>query len=525
MNYQDEGKRILEDLQKRDLRMQKIIRFVDYAVFTVGIILLAAVCAHCQTQDIVLPRPQGQFIVAGRSIQFNKTGGAGDCTKTVCGMNSNWIFQTLYAQETTTVTIYNKSTSNTNNVALTVAIANDPSTNSYQGNTSRWTGQTVISTGTSVGQGAIVQFSFQTSGAAKIVMIISGTNSDSSGLGADMTISQSQTVGGVTTTSVATGNQIIIGAINPSSTPIPLTTDASGNLNVDVAPGIDSFTANASGPQGAGGWTSSTTLHTTASLSFGPSAPPQGLHSNVVQVTASVGSITAGTFSLQCANANGVFTNLEAVNVATGQQTYFPSLVLSSGAAVYYQFSMPPGCFNEQLILQSLITGAGTANFNISGTGLSTPPLFVLGNSSANNDASGQLANQALATEKGARWSIASAPSAGAQATGTNAAITSPFNVAHVIDCISFSATAGGAVTAGNANVVVRDSTTGAGTVLYSQAVSFPTASAAGVQEIVPFQQCGLAIQGTPGNAMTCEFTGSQANVMQAVNCSGYLLQ
>jgi hypothetical protein len=118
--------------------------------------------------------------------------------------------------------------------------------------------------------------------------------------------------------------------------------------------------------------------------------------------------------------------------------------------------------------------------------------------------------------DKPGRWSVFSSPAAGSQGT---ASIAAEAAVRHVVDCISFSASAvvAPALTAGTVNL--RDGATGAGTVLMAWSVAIPAATG---QSVAPFGLCGLNLVGTTNTAMTLEFAGALANLSESVSITGY---
>ena len=124
----------------------------------------------------------------------------------------------------------------------------------------------------------------------------------------------------------------------------------------------------------------------------------------------------------------------------------------------------------------------------------------------------------ASTTEKGSRWSIVSAPAAG---TVSSASIAAEASVRHVVDCVSFSATASAAITTNSLTVVVRDGATGAGTVIWQWVVN-PVNAGTGAQSVQPHSLCGLNLTGTTNTAMTAEFSAGVANVSEAVSVSGF---
>lgn len=111
-------------------------------------------------------------------------------------------------------------------------------------------------------------------------------------------------------------------------------------------------------------------------------------------------------------------------------------------------------------------------------------------------------------------WNVNSTPGAAAQATATKAAVA---GVTHVAKRISFSTATVAATAQTPLNVNLRDGTTGAGTILWSY-----TIAALGTTSPT-FDFDNLNIPGTPGNAMTLEFTfAGVANSLQTVNLQGY---
>lgn len=120
--------------------------------------------------------------------------------------------------------------------------------------------------------------------------------------------------------------------------------------------------------------------------------------------------------------------------------------------------------------------------------------------------------------EKGARWSVVSAPAATSKAT---ASIAAEVNVRHVVDCVSFSATASAAILTNSLTIAVRDGATGAGTVIWEWVVN-PVNSGTGAQSVQPHSVCGLMLTGTTNTAMTVEFSSGITNVSEAISFSGF---
>lgn len=110
-------------------------------------------------------------------------------------------------------------------------------------------------------------------------------------------------------------------------------------------------------------------------------------------------------------------------------------------------------------------------------------------------------------------WGIEHRPAAATQATISRAAQP---NVLHVARGITVSAVGGGAAGTGVIVFVLRDSTTGAGNVLWSSTLQAPTLGAQSLT--IP-----VNIQGVRGQAMTLESTGAPAATTQvSVALNGY---
>ena len=197
--------------------------------------------------------------------------------------------------------------------------------------------------------------------------------------------------------------------------------------------------------------------------------------------------------------------------------------------------STVPGVIQAQVgaggVVRSLFTAIATtdvnggqntataANYVYSGQGWDRQRSVSLTNFPASGTLTGVNSIGAQVTEKGSRWVVNSHPATSSQAT---ASIAAEASVRHVVDCVTFSAAAGGAVTATNRFLSLRDGATGAGTVLIQWVGATPTAAAAGVQEISPQTYCGLNLVGTTNTAMTFEFDAGQTNVIETVSISGF---
>lgn len=111
------------------------------------------------------------------------------------------------------------------------------------------------------------------------------------------------------------------------------------------------------------------------------------------------------------------------------------------------------------------------------------------------------------------QWSVQHTPGAAAQATITKAAAA---GYRHVCDSITATiACAGTAQTP--IQVVLRDSTSGTGTILWSAKLAAP------VNGMADIELNGLGIVGSSGNAMTLEFSvAGVAASEQTVSMVGY---
>jgi hypothetical protein len=114
-------------------------------------------------------------------------------------------------------------------------------------------------------------------------------------------------------------------------------------------------------------------------------------------------------------------------------------------------------------------------------------------------------------------WSITSTPVANTQATVTRAASGGVAHVARSLDGALIAGTVAPAAT--NAVLNLRDSTTGAGTVLWAEYMSCQ--AVAGDKD--DYQSDGRNIIGTVGNAMSFEFVAAGgANTLESVSLGGY---
>lgn len=163
--------------------------------------------------------------------------------------------------------------------------------------------------------------------------------------------------------------------------------------------------------------------------------------------------------------------------------------------------------------LIQLATGSG---------GVETHRSATLSNYTVSSTLTARGALGAALVEKAARWSVVSFPASGSQAS---ASIAAESGVRHVVDCVTWGADAGGAVTAAAGDLAIRDGATGAGTVIWRVAVAHAVAAAAGVQTIPPNTVCGLNLVGTTNTAMTAEFNAGVTGEVQSVSLSGFNVQ
>ena len=118
----------------------------------------------------------------------------------------------------------------------------------------------------------------------------------------------------------------------------------------------------------------------------------------------------------------------------------------------------------------------------------------------------------------GKLWSINSNPAAG---TVASASIVGTPGTQHYCTGITISWVVTTALAGGQTvYAYLRDGATGVGAILWVAALGLPGTAAIGTQtQIVPQ---GLLIIGTPGNAMTLEFSAGVASTEQTVSANGY---
>lgn len=120
------------------------------------------------------------------------------------------------------------------------------------------------------------------------------------------------------------------------------------------------------------------------------------------------------------------------------------------------------------------------------------------------------------------QWSV---PTASASGSVASASIAAEASVRHVAQCIGWSASSSGAVTAANGSVTIRDGATGAGTILAQWSIAHQVAAAAGIQTIPPVVLCGFALVGTTNTAMTAEMDAGVTGEVQRVWLAGINIQ
>lgn len=195
---------------------------------------------------------------------------------------------------------------------------------------------------------------------------------------------------------------------------------------------------------------------------------------------------------------------------------------------------VPVGIVTSGGTIQYLFSTAGNADAGNGANGLAASTYLYNGAlfdrrrsadlSTYNTSQTLTVANSigAALQEKGSRWSVVSTPAA---ATNASASIASEASVRHVVDCISFSATAsGGAVTLAPWTFNVRDGAAGAGNIIWQYSVGGPIGvNVTGAQIVAPHTACGLNLVGTTATAMTFEFsTNAVTNLVTSASISGF---
>lgn len=162
------------------------------------------------------------------------------------------------------------------------------------------------------------------------------------------------------------------------------------------------------------------------------------------------------------------------------------------------------------------------ANGNTAANGLETQRAASLANFTVSTTLTARNVSGVQLVVKPASWAVSSFPAANSQGT---ASIAAEAAVRHVVDCVSWAASAAAAVTAADGNVAIRDGATGAGTVIWQLGIAHTVAAGAGVQTVQPHSFCGLNLVGTTNTAMTAEFNAGVTGEHQGINISGYNVQ
>ena len=232
------------------------------------------------------------------------------------------------------------------------------------------------------------------------------------------------------------------------------------------------------------------------------------------QTTATVGSAQVTVFWTSDGNCGS------GNNTNTGNTTHGPTAV--SGVENFFNGALLPlGSLNT--ITPSISALATSLSVPTpSGGELLVQPILSpdVADYTTNPGKYSAFPNGAFVAEKGPRWSLQSVPGAGGQAQVTRAASG---GVAHVADCLAFSAAALGVTVAVDCNIVIQD---GAGTNIWTIIVGALAAGAIS-QAVSPNQICGLNLVGTPGNAMIAQWGAgcTTANFAESISLSGYDIQ
>lgn len=163
----------------------------------------------------------------------------------------------------------------------------------------------------------------------------------------------------------------------------------------------------------------------------------------------------------------------------------------------------------------------------------STPPTLTTGQQVACQvDASGRLVTSGGGTASSiaatpasgftivatpGNWALTNLPIVNTQATITRAAGAA--GVRHIATSITATFSSGTSSAGGAVVAVLRDGSTGAGTILWQSNMQFTAAVDGGQTIVVP----ALNILGSPATAMTLEFTAAGgANTFESVSVTGY---
>jgi hypothetical protein len=187
-----------------------------------------------------------------------------------------------------------------------------------------------------------------------------------------------------------------------------------------------------------------------------------------------------------------------------------PSVVqIKDGAATGFATVGTPNTDGAQPFA-ALVTETMTLNFNGTGSQLDR------GRSASAVNLGAQSGLGAALVAPPGEWSLFSNPAANMQATATRAASAGVRHIARMV-CADILAQA--APAAIQVYVQLRDSTTGAGAVLFNRQLALQAVAGAADHA----QPAPLALPGTLGNAMTWEFVGAGgANVFETISASGF---
>lgn len=136
-------------------------------------ILLLTLCAsivNAQTDNFISAGSTSPYLTLGRGLQW---GGTGFGT-----IGQNFIFHPLDPNQGFCVFLFNNNPTSTHSITVTVAQTGDPSINTYQGNTQRWT---TVATGLTFPQNipanTLAGFNYKTTASAGIVISFLGNTS------------------------------------------------------------------------------------------------------------------------------------------------------------------------------------------------------------------------------------------------------------------------------------------------------------------------------------------------------------
>lgn len=211
--------------------------------------------------------------------------------------------------------------------------------------------------------------------------------------------------------------------------------------------------------------------------------------------SATSGTVTAGQAQMVRCNTAGAISIAAAAQNSDAVSASIEGGVTTANATAA-PLQVAPKLYNGSTFSRAY--AVSLANFTVATT------------LTSRNEAGAQL------VEKGSRWSVVSTP---AVSTKASASIAAEASVRHVADCVSFS---GGSTTAPALTLLtiqIRDGATGAGTIIWSHTV---IVTAAAVQNVSPFTECGLNLVGTTNTAMTAEWSALLTNLFEDISISGF---